>query len=223
MNGSKRILLVLACAVFSLMLTGCTNWEKKYKGLSVENENLKGLYANAMDALDSANSERGMLSSQIQQKDMAIDELQKQIEESKSAAKGSGFDGYDVAFDAEKGTLTVTLPNAILFAPGKASLKSVRNADLDQIYSVLKSKYSGKRIDIVGHTDSDPIKKSKWSDNWQLSSERSLSVLRYLVSKGISDDNIRAVGQGSSLPIDSNSTSAGKARNRRVEIVVNMR
>ena len=89
--------------------------------------------------------------------------------------------------------------------------------------SVLRERYGDKTINIVGHTDSDPIKKSKWQDNWQLSAERALSVLRYMNKKGIKGDRIMAVAAGEGRPVSSNSTSSGKARNRRVEIVVNMR
>jgi chemotaxis protein MotB len=90
---------------------------------------------------------------------------------------------------------------------------------------VLKEKYASKRIDVVGYTDSDPIQKSKdqWKDNWELSSERALSVARYLMDHGISGEQIRAIGCGPSRPVAPNTTAANKAKNRRVEIVVNMR
>ena len=90
---------------------------------------------------------------------------------------------------------------------------------------MLKERYAGRRIDVVGHTDSDPIKKTAklWNDNWELSAERALTVLRYMVQRGIPPSTIRAVGCGESRPVASNSTSSGKARNRRVEIVVHMR
>jgi len=87
----------------------------------------------------------------------------------------------------------------------------------------LQSQYSGKQIDIVGHTDADPIKKSKWKDNWELSTQRALSVVRYLIKRGIPEDRIRASGCGAARPIASNATVSGKAKNRRVEIVVHMR
>jgi chemotaxis protein MotB len=79
------------------------------------------------------------------------------------------------------------------------------------------------RVSIVGHTDSDPIKKSKWADNWELSSQRSLSVLRYLIKRGIPEDLIEAAGRGASQPVADNSSSSGKAQNRRVEVVVHMK
>ena len=78
-------------------------------------------------------------------------------------------------------------------------------------------------IDVVGHTDSDPIQKSKWKDNWELSSQRSLTVVRYLIDKGVNKEKIRAVGRGDSQPVASNTAADGKAKNRRVEIVVHMK
>jgi chemotaxis protein MotB len=214
----KNTIALLTCLIALTVLPGCINWEKRYKALSVEHENLKGL-------LERERSEKGQLADRISQDQMTIEELQRQIEErSKTPADVTGFgEGYDVSLDAAKGTITVTLPNEILFDSGKATLKQATSRELDHIYSVIRDKYSGKQIDVVGHTDTDPIKKSKWKDNWELSAQRALSVVRYLVKKGISPDQIKASGRGQSQPIASNSTSSGKARNRRVEIVVNMR
>jgi chemotaxis protein MotB len=117
------------------------------------------------------------------------------------------------------------LENTILFAPGSAKLKRATSSELDHIYSVIRERYSGRQIDVVGHTDSDPIRKTKnlWEDNWDLSAGRALTVLRYLVGKGIPPQQIRAVACGESRPVASNATAAGKAKNRRVEIVVHMR
>jgi len=218
-------LAVVFMAVGVLMLSGCTDWKKKYNGLNVEYENLQGRYDSCMGALDSSAAEKSDLTGKLQSSQKQIDDLQNQIENLKQTeGQATGFgDQYDVAFDAEAGTITVTLPDTILFAPGKASLKNVTNADLNNIHKVLNEKYSDKQIDIIGHTDSDPIKKSSWADNWQLSAERALSVLRYLKGKGIPADQIRAVACGESRPVDSNSTASGKAKNRRVEIVVRMK
>ena len=215
---NKKTIALLICLVVFALLPGCTNWEKKYQALSVEHENLKGL-------LERERSEKGQLADRISQDQMTIEELQRQIEESsKTPGDVTGFgEGYDVAFDPSAGTITVTLPNAILFDSGKATLKKATSTELDHIRSVLRDKYPGKQVDVVGHTDTDPIKKSKWKDNWELSAQRALSVLRYLVKRGISEKDIQAVGCGESQPVASNSTTSGKAKNRRVEIVVHMR
>ena len=216
--ASKKTIALLICSVLFTLLPGCVNWEKRYEALSVEHENLKGL-------LERERSEKGMLADQVTQSQQTIEELQRQIEEQKKTpADATGFgDEYDVAFDPEAGTITVTLPNAILFDSGKATLKSATSSELNHIYSVLRQKYAGKPIDVVGHTDTDPIRKSKWKDNWELSAQRALTVARYLIKQGVSEDQIRAVGCGESRPIASNANASGKAKNRRVESVVNIR
>ena len=216
--ANKKTIALLTCSVLFTLLPGCVNWEKRYDALSVEHENLKGL-------IERERSEKGLLADQVTQGQQTIEELQRQIEEqSKTPAQATGFgDGYDVAFDAAAGTITVTLPNSILFGSGQATLKRATSTELNHIQSVLRQKYAGKPIDIVGHTDTDPIKKSKWKDNWELSAQRSLTVARYLIQRGIAEDQIRAVGCGESRPIASNSNATGKAKNRRVEIVVNIR
>jgi chemotaxis protein MotB len=212
---NKKTIIMLISLVSITQICGCTNWKKKYEALNVEHQNLRGL-------LERERAEKQQLVEQSQQ---TIDELQKQINERNlSAGEVTGFgEGYDVSVDALAGTITVTLPNAILFDPGKATLKKATSVELNHIESVLEQKYGGRLIDVVGHTDSDPIKKSKWKDNWELSSQRALSVVRYLIEHGIPKDRIRAVGRGETQPIASNATASGKARNRRVEIVVHMR
>ena len=217
-TANKTTIIMLICLLSTTLFPGCTNWKKKYEALNVEHQNLKGLF-------ERERSEKGQLAEQISQDQQTIEELQRQIaERSQTPAEATGFgEGYDVAFDPRAGTITVTLPNTILFDPGKANLKKGISTELDHIQSVLQSKYSGRQIDVVGHTDSDPIKKSPWKDNWELSAQRALSVVRYLLERGIPKDNIRAVGRGASQPIASNATASGKARNRRVEIVVHMR
>ena len=215
---NKKTIGLLVCLVSICLLSGCTNWKKKYKALNVEHQNLKGL-------LERERAEKGQLAEQISQGQQTIEELQRQISErNQSPGQATGFgDNYDVAVDSAAGTITVTLPNAILFNSGRAELKRNTSAELDHILSVLKSRYAGKKIDVVGHTDADPIKKSKWKDNWELSAQRALTVLRYLVARGIPNDMTSAVGRGESQPIASNATRSGKTQNRRVEIVVHMR
>lgn len=217
-TANKKTIALLICAVSVALLSGCVNWQKRYEYLNVEHQNLKGRF-------ERLQLEKDQLAERISQDQQTIEELQEQIDElDQTPAEVTGFGaGYDVAFDLSAGTITVTLPNTILFAPGKAVLKKETSAELDHILSVLQQKYAGKEISVVGHTDSDPIKKSPWKDNWELSAQRALSVARYLIKRGISEDRIQAAGCGPARPIASNATAAGKTKNRRVEIVVYMR
>lgn len=214
---SKKTIVIIFLASITL-LSGCTNWKKRYASLNVKYQNTLGL-------LENERAQKGELAQQLTSGQQTIDELQRQIAElNKTPAEASGFGkGYDVVFDPSAGTITVTLETAILFDSGKADLKKTTSVELDHIASVLKGTYAGRQIDVVGHTDTDPIKKSKWKDNWELSNQRALSVVRYLIQRGIPTDRIRASGCGEYRPRASNSTAAGKARNRRVEVVVHMR
>ena len=221
----KMVLAVSAVAVVA-GLTGCTNWKQRYGELDVEHENLKGLYENCVASLDMSASEKAQLSQQLSTAQRQLDDMKRQIDEKKATpAQATGFQVGDVSVDERAGTITVTLPNTILFASGQATLKSATSQELDHIYSVIRQRYSGRKIDIVGHTDTDPIRKTKdkWQDNWDLSAARSLNVLRYLVSRGLPPQDIRAVGAGEFRPVAPNTTAANKSTNRRVEIVVHMR
>jgi len=131
------------------------------------------------------------------------------------ARKVSDLEKEGGVYDAARGTITVTLESNVLFSSGKVSLKNDSKTRLQRISSIIKRDYPGKEVWVIGHTDTDPIKKSKWTDNWQLSTERSLAVTRYLVQNGISAKQLVAAGRGEYHPI-----SSSKAQNRRVEIVV---
>ena len=217
MQFTKSKVALLLALLSVLTFSGCTDWKKKHDALNVENQNTKGL-------LERERVEKGQMADQLAKDQQTIQDLQKQIVEKKrSPADATGFgEGYDVNFDAAAGTITVTLPDAILFDPGKVSLRNATSKELDHIYSVLKAKYPGRHIEVAGHTDSDPIKKSKWTDNLELSSERAMEVARYLMKKGVAENKIAATGYGEGRPIATNSTAAGKQKNRRVEIVVHM-
>lgn len=216
--ADKKSIVLLLCLVSIVLMPGCTNWKKKYMLLDAENKNLKGL-------LDRSTSEKGQLADRVAQDQGTIDELQRQIEKlNKKPEDVTGFGpGYDVAVDPKAGTITVTLPNAILFDSGKSELKKATITELDHIRSVLSEKYAGRQVDVVGHTDTDPIVKSKWKDNWELSAQRALTVTRYLIQRGMSEKEVRAIGCGESRPVAPNSSAANKAKNRRVEVVVHMR
>ena len=215
---SRKTAIFVTILTSAVVVGGCTNWEKEYRDLEVKYKNLEGRHELAQ--LDS-----GQLQERLAESQQTIEELQRQMRERKqSSGEVTGFgDDFDVRLNAADGTITVTLPNTILFNSGKATLKSTTSAELDHIESVLRSKYSGRQIDVVGHTDTDPIKKSPWKDNWELSAQRALSVVRYLVKRGIQPDEIRSIGCGEAQPVADNSSAAGKAKNRRVEIVVHMR
>lgn len=107
-----------------------------------------------------------------------------------------------------------------LFKPGSATLSKEGQAALDSAADKIKQSYSGKFIQIEGHTDSDPIKLSSWKSNWELGSARSMAVVRYLSEKGVDASKLSAATFGEYAPVADNSTKEGKAQNRRAVIVI---
>ena len=208
----KKISGAVTLAVVLSTLTGCVDWKGKYEICLTEKENLEALFDGSQHALTDCQNEKMALSSQVQSMRIQQASASKPIAAPK---RQMGFSGEDVSFDSRRGTITVTLPNATLFDSGSIGLKSAAKSRLKSIAKEIMRKHDGKEISVVGHTDTDPIRKSKWKDNWQLSTERSLAVTRYLLSQGLEAKQMVASGRGQYNPIGQT-----KSKNRRVEIVV---
>ena len=114
--------------------------------------------------------------------------------------------------------MTVAVPGDVLFSAGAATIRDDAKGTLDKVARSLKSDYDGKRIQIQGHTDSDPIKYSTWKSNQELSVARANAVKAYLVKKGVDAQSITTQGFGAERP-----KGKDKSINRRVDIVVAMR
>ena len=216
MRTTRIITVLLAAAV--LLTGGCTNWKKKYELTAAELENLKALYANCQGQ----QGDLGDCQNRLAAMNNALNDCRNQLATARNAKEEKRFDpgfaGENVAYDAAKGTVTVTLDNSVLFDSGRVTLKSSSKSRLDKIAAEIKNKYPDKEIYVVGHTDTDPIKKSKWADNWELSAQRALAVTRFLIEQKIDAKQLAAAGRGEFHPVSSN-----KAANRRVEIVVHLR
>ncbi len=118
--------------------------------------------------------------------------------------------------------LKVTMVDQILFPEGGWEIHRKGEETLDKIIPTLKS-LEKQRIVVEGFTDNVPIGlalRSRFPSNWELSTARATDVVRFLVAKGVSPNMISAAGFGDSRPVASNDTPQGRAKNRRVEIVI---
>lgn len=118
--------------------------------------------------------------------------------------------------------LKVTMVDQILFPEGGWEIHRKGEETLDKIIPTLKS-LQNQRIVVEGFTDNVPIGpalRSRFPSNWELSTARATDVVRYLVAKGVSPNMRSAQGFGDSRPLASNETPQGRAKNRRVEIVI---
>ncbi len=118
--------------------------------------------------------------------------------------------------------LVITVDNAVLFRPGKNELSAQAKATLARVATLLNERYAGDDVRVDGFTDNQQITRSKneWDDNWDLSGGRSRAVLHYLIERGVSAKRLAFAGFADNHTVASNGTESGRAKNRRVEIVV---
>ncbi|MEO6595891.1 MAG: OmpA family protein [Planctomycetota bacterium] len=126
--------------------------------------------------------------------------------------------GSDAEVSYRRGRISIGVDDSVTFDSGSTALKDSSHKVLRNVCSALKSKFAGRRIYVEGHTDSDPLQKTKnkYRSNRHLSTERADSVAAYLIQQGVPESSIVVVGYGQFDPKDART----KARNRRVEIVV---
>ncbi|SDB10467.1 OmpA/MotB family protein [Eubacterium oxidoreducens] len=112
----------------------------------------------------------------------------------------------------------LTLNGALLFESGQSDIKEEAYTLVDKIGKILEN-YDSNSIEVEGHTDNVPISTEKYANNNVLSAFRALSVMEYLTdTTSLDPAKMKASGRGEYEPIADNSTSKGRAKNRRVEI-----
>lgn len=140
----------------------------------------------------------------------------KQLEESIETLdfeKGIGITYSDMG-------IIIALDDSVLFSSGSADINPDAFHVLDKITTTILNQVSNA-IRIEGHTDTDPIQTEKYPSNWELSTVRSVNVLKYLIEPGkVLPRRLSAVGYGEAKPLFPNDTVEHKRKNRRVEIVI---
>lgn len=139
-------------------------------------------------------------------------QMDKQIKELKEQTAGSGVDVY-TADDGQ--SILVNLPDGVTFDVDSSTLKPQFRTTLDQIANSM-NQYPDSLIDVYGHTDST----GSDSYNQSLSERRAYAVANYLTTRGVASTRVRSQGFGETMPVASNDTPEGRARNRRVEIKI---
>jgi chemotaxis protein MotB len=193
MRQKFLVLVVVLVSGFLLMsISGCTVIFQK--GRRVDVEKISRLKSE-LSELERAKQElEGRLSKEIADKEVKVELLEK---------------GLVITFVAE-----------VLFDSGKADLRADSLVKLEKVSGVIQTVVPDLNIGVEGHTDNLPIKFSSWKSNWELASARALSVLHFLVGKGVASDKLAAISYGEFHPVASNDIKEGRQKNRRVEIVI---
>lgn len=179
--------------------------------LQEENKKLKDEKAQLQDQL-----------TQLQkQKEVEVQKTSKTYEDLLEHMKNEISKG-EVTISELKGKLTVNMVEAVLFDSGRAEVKPEGLVVLQKVVDILKN-IKDKAIRIEGHTDNVPIVGAlakRYPSNWELSAARAINVTKYLQQQGIDPSLLGAVAYGQYKPVAPNDTDEGRAKNRRIEIVL---
>lgn len=120
---------------------------------------------------------------------------------------------------ARRGLVVRLLTDNVLYDSGSATLNPQSRPLLDRIAALLRTQFDHPIV-VEGHTDDQPIAGAQYPTNWELSAARATAVVRYFIRDHVAPGRLAASGYGAMHPISTNATADGRARNRRVEIVL---
>ncbi|MCF6755182.1 OmpA family protein [Pseudomonas balearica] len=126
--------------------------------------------------------------------------------------------GEGIEVIVNEGSISFRISSELLFASAEAELAEAGLDVLDRLVPTLAG--NAYRILVEGHTDNLPISTARFPSNWELSSARASSVVRYLQLNGIAATRMSATGFADTRPLADNASAAGRASNRRVELVM---
>ncbi len=224
----SRISWVVAAVAIVAAIIFLVGW---YNALEAQHK-LEGFPAKlteANDALSRAVADNAKLHEQLaalqkqvedlEQQKMAVTQTAKSLEDEMRTA----MESKDVTISKLQGRLTVSILDRVMFDSGAAELNPAGEAVMRKMAAFMAS-HPTLKIHVIGHTDNIPIRpeaRSRFASNWELSSSRALAAVHFLTEHaGMDARRVGAVGYGEFRPVADNSTAEGRAKNRRIEIVI---
>ena len=186
--------------------------EAKELALTAENDRLLKLEADMQER-----SQRiAELEALIASKDQAMRDLKDAISKALTA-----FEGKGLTVEQRDGKVYVSMENKLLFKSGSWAVGSEGRQAIEQLGTVLADN-PDIAVLIEGHTDNDPFSSGgQIANNWDLSTKRATAIVQILnENEAINPESLTAAGRGEFAPIATNETSEGKAKNRRIEVVL---
>ena len=173
-------------------------------------------------------SEAGALAANVENMQQALQELEQRRASSEATLQEfrdlvsrfrAMIDAGTLKVKVIDGRMIVELATDILFGAGSAKLSPAGREALTEVAGVLAS-IPDREFQVAGHTDNQPIHTAQFPSNWHLGSSRAIAVSQVLIEAGLPPDRVSAASYAEFRPADSNRTTAGRANNRRIEIVV---
>jgi len=218
----------------ALLLLGALGWQLRQRGTELAvaqaalEETRKAAEQNAAQAaalkadLDESKSDATELREKLAaaEKEMeAAAKTKNTLEDEMRAALQS----KDITISQLQGKLTVNILDHVLFDSGEGALKAEGQEILRRLAAVLAA-HTNRAIHVIGHTDNVPIRataRSRFPSNWELSTARATAAVRFLHElAGVNPKQLGALGYGEFHPVADNATPEGRAKNRRIAVVI---
>lgn len=171
--------------------------------------------------LENLQKELNERSAQIEELQSLINAKETQMQQLKDAVSSAlhNFEGKGLTVEHKNGKIYVSMENKLLFNSGSWAVGSEGKKAVEQLASVL-AENTDINVLIEGHTDNVPYNGTTVSDNWDLSVKRATAIVRILENKKVNPTQITAAGRSEYVPVATNKTKEGKAKNRRIEIIL---
>jgi chemotaxis protein MotB len=227
----KRVVLGAFTAFFIFSLAGCAELKQlrvetasqktQIEQLTQDNQSCQSSLKNAQAQLKTKDAAIRAKESELKAKEVKVKEQSDSFTRMQEAMKAE-LNSKQVALKELEGKLTLTMVESILFDSGKADVKNEGVETLQKVADVLK-KTTDQEIIVAGFTDNVQIggRLAKiYPTNWELSAARAISVVKILMADGVDPKVISAAGYGEFRPVADNDTPEGRAKNRRMEIIL---
>lgn len=226
--GAARWGWIAAGVLALLLVVSLLMWASavgRIRGLQSLQGKLDDAHADLAAALNENQTNKDLIAAQQSQ----IADLQQEQEASAQMSKSlenemrTDLESRDVTISNLQGRLTVTILDRVMFDSGEADLNPGGQAVMRKVAAIL-AEHAWLKIQVIGHTDNMPIRpdaRRRFASNWELSTARALAAVHFLTEQaGVDPRRVGAVGYGEFRPIADNSTAAGRANNRRIEIAI---
>jgi len=203
-------------------------WSREKRAAAAARDEVKAVEAATALGVEADRQRREQLDGELAQAKARLAALDKERADAIRARDGleqelrSSLKDKDLTISELEGKLTVNILDQVLFPSGEAALKPGGEAMLKKIADVLR-RYPDHQVLVAGYTDNVPVRlnRARFATNWELSALRATAAVRFLGEKAkVDPKRLAAVGYGEFHPVADNATAAGRARNRRIEMVI---
>lgn len=213
-NALNKRIGALNDSVYSLSGT-VASLNNRVGELGYENQNATNQLNMTKEQVAAQRARLRQMQNLLDQQQKAVEDLRKKVTDALT-----GFNANEITVSMKNGRVYVSMQESLLFPSGSAVVNPKGKEALSKVASVLNNN-SDINIDIEGHTDSVDIHNKTYADNWALSVGRATSIARVLIGDyNVSPNRLVASGRSFYDPVATNTTPAGRALNRRTEIIL---